>query len=355
MGLQARAFVFLSFFLFLLITCQPVSAQLPDRFGGWERKAAQAVTPARLHLLAGEDAALLREYGFDSGERREYSKENATLAVALWKLKDVTGSFGLFTFLREPGMTPIEAEDRIAAARDHWLMQRGVYVLDAAGARLSPEEAKLLLAGVPEPHSSEGILPSLPAYLPREDLVPQSSKFLLGPVAFERLEKRFPSSAIGFETGAEAGLAHYRMGGKVLRLLLVSYATPQLAAKKLQSFQELPALSDKEESQRVFIERKGSLLAFVLDAPHQVAAQTLLDRIRYESSVTWSEYIPTRRDNLAHLLLTVFSLAGFLLLFAFVAGISFGGLRILAKKFLPFPIFDRPSQVEIIQLHLSDK
>jgi len=48
-------------------------------------------------------------------------------------------------------------------------------------------------------------------------------------------------------------------------------------------------------------------------------------------------------------------LTGFLLLVTLVAGISFGGVRYLAKKFLPWAVFDRPSQMEIIRLNLSDR
>jgi hypothetical protein len=140
-----------------------------------------------------------------------------------------------------------------------------------------------------------------------------------------------------------------------VRLLLVSYATPQLAAKKLRSFQQLPVVSQGKPGSEIFVQRLGSLVCFVLDSPAPSTAETLLKHIRYQSEVTWDEYVPTRRDNIAHLVLNVFLLAGFILLFSLVAGLSYGGIRILAKKFLPIPIFDRPAQMEIIRLHLSDR
>jgi hypothetical protein len=330
-------------------------AKLPDRFSGWETKAPQTISGPQLASFAAEHAGIIREYGFVSGERREYSKENSRLTVTLWRMQDATGSFGLFTFLREAGMQGVEAEDRIAQAPGRWLIQRGPYVIDIAGQGISAEEAKLLLAVLPAVRGSENVLPTLPAYLPEEGLVDQSPKLLLGPVAFERLEKHLPSSAIGFEMGAEAEFAQYRVGGDNLRLLLVSYPTPQMAAKKLQSFLQLPSVAEGQAGRKVFIQRKGSLLAFVLDAREQSAAESLLDRVHYESTITWNEYVPSARDNLANLLLAIFTLTGFVLLFAIVAGISFGGFRVFAKKFLPYEIFDRPSQMEIIQLHLSDQ
>jgi len=37
-----------------------------------------------------------------------------------------------------------------------------------------------------------------------------------------------------------------------------------------------------------------------------------------------------------------------------VAGVAFGGFRIAITRILPGRVFDRPEQLEIITLHLSD-
>jgi hypothetical protein len=47
-------------------------------------------------------------------------------------------------------------------------------------------------------------------------------------------------------------------------------------------------------------------------------------------------------------------LAGIICGIAVVAGIAFGGFRILMKRLFPDKVFDRPEQMEIIALHLSD-
>ena len=125
----------------------------------------------------------------------------------------------------------------------------------------------------------------------------------------------------------------------------------QLAAQK----SNFAAGSTAEPLRNVYIRRKGSLLGFVLDAPVQDSAEKLLDGIRYESVVTWNERAPSPQDSIGGLMLAAFALTGFLLLVTLVAGISFGGIRYLAKKFLPWAVFDRPSQMEIIRLNLSDK
>ena len=343
-------------FSFFLLLARPAHANLPDSFNGWQTKSFHPIPASRLAFFAGDDAPLLHEYGFVSGQRREYARDDSTLTVTLWQLRDATGSYGLFTFYREEGMDAAEGEGAVVAQPGRWLARRGLYVVDARGADLEGAEAQMLLSQIPSPRAAAEVLPPLPEYLPTENLIPSSAKFLLGPVAFERLEANLRSSSIGFDLGAEAILARYRTGGTTLRLLLVSYATPQLAARQLRGFEELAsAESSAQPLRNMYIRRKGPLLGFVLDARLQATAEKLLDGIRYESAVTWNERVPGPQDNVGNLMLAAFLLAGFLLLITLVAGISFGGLRYLAKKFLPWAVFDRPSQMEIIRLNLNDR
>ncbi|MGH9785595.1 MAG: DUF6599 family protein, partial [Terriglobia bacterium] len=328
-------------FSFFLLLARPAHANLPDSFNGWQTKSFHPIPASRLAFFAGDDAPLLHEYGFVSGQRREYARDDATLTVTLWQLRDATGSYGLFTFYRDEGMDSEEGEDAVVARPGRWLARRSLYVVEARGTGLSRAEAAMLLDQIPPVRPTEEVLPMLPAYLPLENLIPSSSKFLLGPVGFARLEENLRSSSIGFDLGAEAILARYRAEGATLRMLLVSYATPQLAARQLRSFQELPSAGSTSQPLRnIYIRRKGSLLGFVLDAPLQATAEKLLDGIRYESVVTWNERVPSPRDNVGNLMMAAFLLTGFLLLVTLVAGISFGGVRYLAKRFLPWAVFD---------------
>jgi hypothetical protein len=77
--------------------------------------------------------------------------------------------------------------------------------------------------------------------------------------------------------------------------------------------------------------------------------------INYDADVTWNQntYF-TRRDNVANLIVGVIILAGIILGMSIVAGIAFGGFRVAIKRFFPDKVFDRPEQMEIIALHLTD-
>jgi hypothetical protein len=43
------------------------------------------------------------------------------------------------------------------------------------------------------------------------------------------------------------------------------------------------------------------------------------------------------------------------MLVAIVFGVAFGGVRVLLKKLLPGKVFDRPEQMDVLQLGLSGK
>ena len=332
-------------------------AQLPDSFNQWETRSFRPITASTAAQFSNNDAPVVLEYGLVSGEHREYANRDQTLSVNLWRMKDASGGFGLYTFYRDIGTASMDQPDRIAVWPDRLLVQHGPFVLDARGAKLTVADAKLLLAKL-RLQKDDTLVPELPTFLPQDNLVAQSPKFVMGPVALDRLNrdkaKALPAASIGFSEGAEAAIAEYRLSGGKVHFLLVSYATPQLAAKKLRAFQQLPAIAAAKDGDGIYVSRKGSLVAFVLDAPSAAVADGLLHSIHYQSEITWNQYVPTRRDNIGDLVLSVFLLAGFILLFSLVAGLSFGGLRVLTKKFLPMPIFDRPSQMEIIQLHLTD-
>ncbi len=84
-------------------------------------------------------------------------------------------------------------------------------------------------------------------------------------------------------------------------------------------------------------------------------ARSLLSSISYEADVTWNEntYV-SKKDNLANFLFNAIVLCGIVVGLALVAGIAFGGLRVLVKRLFPDSVFDRPEAMEFISLHLDD-
>jgi hypothetical protein len=105
----------------------------------------------------------------------------------------------------------------------------------------------------------------------------------------------------------------------------------------------------------VTIERKGSLLSLV-SASTPSYAQNLRNAINYQTQVTWNEASQTATDPpWSVILYRIFIGTGLFMILAVICGIMFGGLRVATKRWLPGKVFDRPKNIEILQLGLSGK
>jgi hypothetical protein len=134
--------------------------------------------------------------------------------------------------------------------------------------------------------------------------------------------------------------------------MLISYPTPQIAtsqARQIESAQQQNKLDGE-----IVLRRTGPILVLASGTISAGDARSLVSSVNYEADVTWNEKAPTRRDNAANLIVGVILLAAIVCGISVVAGVAFGGFRIAIKRFFPDKVFDRPDQMEIIALHLSD-
>lgn len=336
--------------------CLTASAALPDSFGKWQAGPSVNITDKQLDEAAGANASLIREYGFVAATRREYANGAEKLSITEWELKDASGSLGLFTYLNAPGMRAEKFGENIATiGNGTTYLWSGAFLLEARGPEIAKADLEILSNQVPPTEEQRAILPSLPSFFPADDLVPMTRKYVLGPVGLERVLTRIPAAKLGMEPGTEAAVAQYQIGAGKATMVLLFYPTPQLASKKFTEFLAIPELSEGSGGLRNLTQRKSSLVAIVLDAPTVADATRLLDRVSYESNLMWNEYVPPKGQNVGNLVLAVFGLAGFIVVFALIAGVAFGGFRVFAKKFIPFPIFDRPEDTELVRLDLDGK
>jgi hypothetical protein len=85
-----------------------------------------------------------------------------------------------------------------------------------------------------------------------------------------------------------------------------------------------------------------------------VYAESLLGAVNYETQVTWNEPSQTATDPpWAVVLYRIFIGTGVFMVMAVAFGVAFGGFRIFIKRMLPGKVFDRPEQMEVLQLGLS--
>jgi len=202
-------------------------------------------------------------------------------------------------------------------------------------------------------------LPPIREYLPKEDLVNATQRYALGPEALRAAAESVGKAeiagligAIGFAQGAEAMLAQYRHGRDAGVLLLIDYPTPQLA--ELHSRHLADTLAETAKDAGIKIERRGSLLSMVIGPSSPAYAESLRGAVNYETQVTWNEPGATATDPpWAVVLYRIFVGTGVFMVMAVAFGVAFGGFRIFIKRMLPGKVFDRPEQMEVLQLGLS--
>ena len=325
---------------------------LPQSFAGWTKSGSvQSTTdPAKADAAY---PAVLQEYGFANAETVTYTRpDGRKLTLKAARFNDATGAYGAFTFYRLPAMKTERIGTKAASANERILFFRDNVLVDANFDRLTEMSAAELreLAGMlPAAKASAANLPTLPEYLPKSDAVENSAKYILGPQALVAAKASLTPEQVDFSHDPEILMQNYSSKSGPLTLTVIQYPTPQIAGDRLRALQSI------EQSTPNFLlaRRSGPLVDVVTGAVGSNEAHALLNSVNYEAEVTWNE--PTylgKRDNIGNLIVGVFALIGIILLISLIFGVFFGGIRIVMKRLFPDRVFDRPEDVEIIQLHL---
>jgi hypothetical protein len=336
---------------------------LPAHFGKWA--ASNAVQSPVIPANAKD---ILAESGLESAEARAYSNGSVAITVTTYRLHDSSGAYEAYTFFQPPknscvppnGVTPCpEPVDASSEKRGVALVGNILIIIDNSGA-LTAEDQHALSKQI-APQADKTPPPPIPNYLPTRDLIPGTEKYALGPAAFRaalstlnRPEYQVLSDNAGFSSGAEAMFAKYQNKGDAAVVLLIDYPTPQLAGLHWKHLEQ--AFPPAANSDRTSIERKGTLLAIVLAPSSRAYAARIRDAVNYETQVTWNEPTHTITDPpITTVLAKIIIATGVFMLVAIVFGVAFGGVRVLMKSLFPGKVFDRPEQMDVLQLGLSSK
>jgi hypothetical protein len=341
------------------------SAILPQTFGGWqmEGSAATSTDPATADPT---NAAVLKEYRFSDYASATYTRDDGrTLKIRAARFADSSGAFGAYTFYLQPEMIKEDVGDQAASLGERVLFYRGHVLVDALFSQQSAMSAAQLreLAGdLPRPNGSAVNLPSFIGFLPHKDYVRNTQKYVMGPAALSSLPSPISPDLVDFGASSEVTLAKYDTSSGEATLTLISYPTPQMAADHLrridaahQLAQPQAGISMVEGTGTFYDKRTGPIVAIVTGPVSDGDAKTLLGEVNYEASVTWNAPAENSQvHDLYMLILNIVVLCAILAGLAIVAGVAFGGFRILMKRWYPDKIFDRPGQMEFISLHLTE-
>jgi|SRR5208283_3553102 len=330
-------------------------ALLPKSFAGWTQSGTAQTTsdPAKADAAY---PAVLKEYGFAGSETATYTRDDGRkMTIRAAQFRDATGAYGAFTFYRQPAMRTERIGTKAASANQRILFFRDNVLVDANLDRLTEMSAAELreLAGMlPAAKGAAANLPTLPEYLPKADAVENSAKYILGPQALVAARVPLTPEQVDFSHDPEILIQDYASEKGPLTLTLVQYPTPQIAGERLRVLQS----AAQSAPNTLLVRRSGPLVDVVTGTIGSDEAQKLLTSVNYEAEVTWNEATSlSKRDNIGNLILAVFALTGIILLVSLVFGVFFGGIRLLLKRIFPDRVFDRPEDVEIIQLHIRQE
>ena len=345
----------------------PVSAQppaiLPAQFGGWQMQG-MAITGKDPSVVDPANASVLKEYGFSDSASATYTRDDGrTLKLRAARFADATGAFGAYTFYLQPEMAKEQIGDQGAYLGQRVLFYRGHILVDALFSKESPMSGSQLreLAGLlPRPAGNAANLPSFIAFMPHRGYVANTQKYALGPVALAALAPPVPADLVDFSASSEVTLARYQTASGEATLMLISYPTPQLAAEHLRRIDAAHQMAQPQSGVSIvgdagpfFDKRTGPIIAIATGPVSDSDAKSLLGMVNYEANVTWNQAEDHQVRELYSLILNIVILCAILGALAIVAGVAFGGVRVLMKRLYPERVFDRPEQMEFISLHLG--
>jgi hypothetical protein len=312
------------------------------------------------------NADVLKEYRFTDVETATYVRDDGrTLKVRAARFTDASGAFGAYTFYLNPEMTRMDIKEQGSSAGQRVLFFRGQVLVDASFSEESPmsgTQLRELSSALPQATGSNANLPSFIEFLPHSNYVANTQKYVMGPVALAAVESPVSAEQIDFGASSEVSTAHYGTASGEATLILISYPTPQLAIEHRRRINAAHRLPEPQSGDPAITcsadfcdKRSGPLVVIAAGGISQSDAKSLLGSVNYEASVTWNTPSGSKEVHDLYLLfLNIVILCAILAGFAIIAGIAFGGIRILMKRMYPERVFDRPEQMEFISLRLTE-
>lgn len=332
---------------------KPPAPILPEVFAGWERSGVpQSGNDPR--KIDNASSSVLKEDRFTDFEVVTYKHDDRTLTVKAARFADAEGAYAAFTFYRQPLMRVEEIGTLAASLNERVLFFSGNILVDAQFDHvtgMSGTQLRELATQLPKAAGAASELPTLPAHLPRKQLVAESARYLIGPAAFSALSIDLSPELIDFSKSPE--LLWARINGEApgsAEILLIAYPTPHIAIEKLSGFEQLaPPFSGGTSAAK----RTGPIIALVRGSISHGDAARILAAVNYDVNVTWNENAGQgKRDNIGNLVIAALTFSAILLLMSIGAGAVFGFGRFYLPLLRPRKAGESRDDGKMIRLDL---
>jgi Family of unknown function (DUF6599) len=289
---------------------------LPARLGSFVRGSSHDVAPP--------DPSVFAEFGFVSSESAEYRGAAGKGTITAYRMRDTTGAFAAWDWLRTANSHHCAYAEHCAQDGKRYMLLTSNYVVEFENIVPNPTAWKQLETSLPG--KRPGDLPPVLSFVPINNLVPNSSRYILGPESLRAVAPELLEAKPGFSSeGAEAHYSAYKLGGAVVKLALFDYASPEMARLHVIDFKGIPGAVAK---------RSGVLVAVVLPGAPEKQAQELLDQIQYRAKILWNEPPPpSPLPPLYRLLVNIVILSAILSALALAAGLIYAAMRIYRRRY----------------------
>jgi hypothetical protein len=264
---------------------------LPAEVGGW-KKAEPPETYDRTNLYDYIDggAELYISYNFQNLLAVRYKGEDdEEIVIDIFDMGNSYNAFGVFSHgrEREDGLVGQGSEyggGLLTFWKDRYYISIMAYPETAKKKELVLELGQKLAGAIPE----EGALPPVLAFLPEENLVPDSIRYFHHYIWLNSHFFISNENILGIDDETQVVLAKYRTGDKTLYLLVALYPDAERAEKAGESLlrEYLPdardGIAELSDGRWTGYRMEGRLLSIVFNAPDKDTLTSYLQAIGSE-------------------------------------------------------------------------
>jgi hypothetical protein len=329
----------------ILVCAEPVNSKtgasqiLPEKIGSF-RARAQAIEPS----LGASELFAPANFNVVSQAARVYSGDGDMFSVEVFHTASYAGAYALLTTY---GWGKQDIKRNVVGTAALLEPQSVSFFKGTNFIRISQTDttkknsekllafARTLAEGI---EGGDNDIPVLVRHLPTWESVQGHTLYAVSPRALKEAISNQPIiNDLTFDGGTEAALANYGTP----KLLLVEFNTPQIAGENdLRVVAKLQELRNQGQPVPTVYRRVGNYSVFVFDAPSELAANQLIDQVKYQQVVQWLGENPySYREAVAEftqttlgVLVSVVKASGLVLLGSVVVGGFFGALLFTRRR-----------------------
>jgi hypothetical protein len=198
---------------------------------GWTPAGeAQSFSGDRLfeHINGGAD--IFFEYGFDWLLVQQYDKEDKSLSLEIYRMKNPAAAYGIFSYNRHPSLSDAGVGSDGAVHPNGLFFWQDRYLVDIrqlGTASIPSQEFSGLAQIVSGKIGTQADRPEIMELLPQENRLPKSEVFARGRLAIDNQVYLAEQDLFGLTEGEAAAIARYRVGQPEFSVVLAHYSSEE--------------------------------------------------------------------------------------------------------------------------------